>query len=123
MTSVLDRSSTTKPPPRETWLGRAWLAVVLIPVFAIAAFALGYGLYDLFGYKPENGNVPVWVDLIVSVATIVVILVPCIAAVIYGRRVSSVGDRRGLIPLTIGVLAGVGATALTVATVVGNALN
>jgi hypothetical protein len=86
-------------------------------VFFIISFILGQGLYSLMGYKPEN-PVPVWVDLVASASTVVVFLVPCAAAVIYGARARSAGDRSGLAPLIIGSLAGLGVLILTIGTFV-----
>jgi hypothetical protein len=98
----------------ESWVGRAWAAVALIPVFFVVAFALGYVLYDLFGYKPENDDAPFWVDLVCTIAILGVSLVPCVAAVHLGRRAAGSGDRRGLLPLGVGALAGLGLTILSV---------
>jgi hypothetical protein len=96
---------------------RAWIAVALIPVVFILGFMLAQGLYSLMGYLPEN-TVPLWVDLVASGVTVAVCLVPCGAAVLYGRRASSVGDRRGIVPLLVGALAGLGVVILTVGTIV-----
>lgn len=96
---------------------RSWIAVALIPVFFILSFMLAQGLYSLMGYKPEN-TVPVRVDLVASGASVLVFLIPCAAAVVYGARTRSAGDRRGLAPLLIGSLAGLGLLTLTVVTFV-----
>lgn len=96
-------------------VGRAWAAVALIPVFFFLAFALGNVLYDLFGYKPENDDAPFSVDLVCTIPILGVSLVPCVAAVHSGRRAAGSGDRRGLLPLGIGALAGLGLTILSVA--------
>ena len=37
----------TQTPPERTLLAQAWVAVVLIPVFFLVAFAVTYGLYVL----------------------------------------------------------------------------
>ena len=120
-TQQLERPTKTEPP-RDGWLGRAWIAVVLIPLFFFISFALSYLLYDLFGYKPEDNNAPLWVDLVVTIVAVVIFLVPCVAAVIYGRRASRSGDRRGLFPLSIGVVAAGALTVLTVVTTVADAV-
>ena len=86
------------------------------------SFALGYLLYDLFGYAPENNNAPLWVDLVVAVVAVAVVLVPCIAAMTYGRRAASGGDRRGRLPLSVGAVAGCALTVLTIVTTVADAL-
>lgn len=103
------------PTTAETWLGRAWLAVLGIPVLGFAAFALGYPLYDLFGYQPENADAPLWVDLVVTVPVLAIALAPCVAAVVCGRR----AGRAGLLPAVVGALAGLGLTALSVGSLLG----
>jgi hypothetical protein len=86
---------------------RAWTAVVLVPVFFVIAFAIGEVVYSVLGYKPENDDAPLWVDLVGSLASLSVALIPCIAAVVYGRRAADAGNRVGLVPMAIGGLAAV----------------
>ncbi len=100
-------------------LAHAWVSVALIPVFLVGSVILTLLLYDLFGYKPENSDAPLWVDLVTAVVAIVVFLVPCVTAVLFGRAAKRDGDRRGLIPLGIGVLAGLAVTVLTVISTLG----
>ncbi len=107
---------------RSQWgnsLARAWVSVALIPVFLFASVILTLLLYDWFGYKPENADAPLWVDLVTGVVAIAVFLVPCVAAALYGRQANRDGRRRGLIPLGIGVLAGLAVTILTVVSTLG----
>ncbi len=99
------------------FLVRAWIAVALIPVFFILSFAVAQVLYSAMGYLPEN-TVPLWVDLVASISALVVFLLPCAAAVLYGRRADRAGDRRGLLPLALGALASVALLVLTVVTIV-----
>lgn len=113
--------STEAPPPSGGWLARAWISAASIPVFFFVSFALGYILYDALGYRAEDNNAPLWVDLFVAVVTLAVALVPCAGAVVYGRRCRRSGDRRGLLPLAIGAIAGVALTVLTVVTTVADA--
>ena len=120
-TNQLERRTKT-PPPTGGWLGRAWIAVALIPLSFLISFALSYVLYDLFGYKPENNNAPLWVDLVAAVVAVAVFLVPCIAAIAFGRRAARCGDRRGLVPLGLGTVAGLALTVLTIVTTVADAL-
>jgi hypothetical protein len=91
----------------------AWVSVVLIPVFLLIAVVLTLSTYELFGYKPENANAPLWVDLAASLVTIVVFLVPCLAAVLFGRRAYDAGNRKGLVPLVIGAVAGLAVVIIT----------
>jgi hypothetical protein len=94
-------------------LARAWTAVALIPVFFFIGFAAGELLYAVFGYKPENEDAPLWVDLVASLAALSVALVPCVGAVIYGRRASKGDGRRARVPLAIGAIAGAALVILT----------
>lgn len=103
---------------RGPWVGRAWLAVALIPVFFLLAFALGYVLYDLFGYQPENDDAPLDVVLVCTTLVLAVSLLPCVAAARFGRRSVRSGDRRGLLPLGVGALAGLGLTIISVVSLV-----
>jgi len=113
--SALSGSQTAaKPDTGRRCLGR--------PVFFILAFAVGQILYTLMGYLPENAGIPLWVDLVATIPTIAVFLVPCTAAVLYGRRVNSVGDRRDLVPLCIGALAGLGLLILSIVTIISSHL-
>ncbi len=100
-----DRQAPARSPEHAR-LGRAWVAVALIPVFFFVAFALGYVLYDVLGYLPENNDAPFWVNLVATIPTLAIFLVPCVAAVLFGSRVVRSGDRRGLGPLVIGSVAG-----------------
>ena len=108
-----------KQPPAAQERGalrRAWIAVLLIPALFLAALALGYVLYDLFGYAPESGAAPLWVGLASGILPLALFLVPCVAAVVLGLRTARSGDRRGLLPAAIGALTGLALTILTVVT-------
>lgn len=120
-TSPVEHGRPPRPP--GDLLGRAWLAVALIPAFFLLAFALGYVLYDLLGYKPEDNDAPLWVDLMAAIPVLAVSLVPCAGAVAYGRRAERAGDRRGRVPLAIGVLTGLALVVLTSVTTVADALS
>ena len=84
----------------------AWLSVVLIPGFFILAFVVGEGLYALLGYEPGIGESPIWADLVAGIPAIIVFLVPCVSAVVFGQRAVREGRRSGLVPLTLGALVG-----------------
>lgn len=85
----------TRTSPGGGSLGRAWIAVALIPVFLVLTAVVGEGLYRLMGYLPYN-TYPLWVDLVASISSLVVFLVPCAAAVLYGRRAKSGSSQSGV---------------------------
>ncbi len=119
-THQLHRPPAGTPRDAGRWLVRAWAAVFLVPVFFFIGFALGEGMYALMGYEPANADAPLWVDLVVLLPVVVVVLIPCVAAVFFGRRTTEGGDRRGMIPLVIGGVAGVGLLVLTIVSEVGD---
>lgn len=77
-------------------------------------------MYALLGYEPANADAPGWVDLVALAPVVVVVLLPCAAAVLFGRRVTKGGDRRGVVPLVIGAIAGAGLLVLTIVSEVGD---
>ena len=94
-------------------LARAWTGLALIPVFFFVGFAVGEVLYAVLGYKPENDDAPLWADLVASLAVLAVTLVPCIGAVMYGRRASKAGRPSARAPMAVGALAGAALVVLT----------
>lgn len=112
------------PPDRPRAPGalvRAWVAVVLIPVFFFLAIGAGEGLISLLGY-PVGGSAPIWVGLVSNFAALAVVLLPCLAAVFFGRRAYKAGDHRGLFPAVLGTVAGLGWLILTIVSEVGDLL-
>lgn len=112
------------PPDRPRAPGtvtRAWVAIALIPVFFFIAMAVGEGLTSLLGY-PAGGATPTWVTVVTDVAATVTVLLPCLAAVFFGRRAYKTGDRRGLLPAVLGVGASLGWLVLTIISEIGNPL-
>jgi hypothetical protein len=102
-------------------LPRAWVSVALIPVGFILALAVGEGLFALLGYDSSAGDTPVWVGVVVGVPALLVFLLPCTGAVLYGNRARRAGARLGLLPMVIGGLTGGYMLVLTVAAVVSGA--
>jgi hypothetical protein len=100
------------------WVFRSWISVALIPVFLFVAILVGYFIYGMFGYVPEDTNIPAWVELLVGVVALTLFLVPCVAAIFYGWIANKAHDRRGLVPLVIGGALGIWMTVVTIITVV-----
>lgn len=118
----LDRAPEPTARDSAPWLRRAWAGVALVPLFFVIAFAVGEGIYALMGYKPENADAPVWAVVVASALAVLVVLIPCVAAVYFGRRAIKGGDRRGVFPAVIGAVAAVGWVVLTIVSEVGNAV-
>ncbi len=119
MTSTKQHASLEVRSRSGQAMTRAWTSVVLIPAFVLVSVVVTSLLYEWFGYKPESGDAPLWVDLVTAVVALAISLVPCVAAVLYGQRALRIGDHRGWIPLGIGALAGLSLTTLTVVSTLG----
>lgn len=116
----LDRAPEPTIRDSNPWLRRAWAGVALVPLFFFVAFAVGEGVYALMGYQPENADAPIWAVVGASALAVLVVLIPCVAAVYFGRRAIKGGDRRGVFPAVIGAVAAVGWVVLTIVSEVGN---
>lgn len=98
-------------------LNRAWIAVILLPLFFLLAFGSGYLVsWLLLGDDTDYTHLTAWQVVLVAVPTVVIMLLPCVAAVRYGRRVVRAGRAVGWLPLLIGGTVGI---AWTVANLVG----
>lgn len=86
---------------------RAWVFVALIPVFALVAFFAAAGAYTLMGYQVGVDDAPVWVDRVTGAAAFVTLGIPCALAVRYGNQARRGADRRGITPLSVGLVVGV----------------
>jgi hypothetical protein len=104
-----------------SWLVYAWVSVVLIHICAFLSFAAGYGVYGVLGYVDGRGS-PIWADVVVLIVAIVIVALPCAAAVVYGRRALAAGDRAGRVPMILGVLTGAAFVLLSAISVIGDAL-
>lgn len=116
----LDRTPQPTARPSTPWLRRAWVGVALVPVAFALAFAAGSGVYAWMGYQPENADAPLWAVVVASTVVVLIVLIPCVAAVVLGRRAIKDGERRGVYPAVIGAVAGVAVVALTLASEIGN---
>lgn len=82
---------------------------------------MGEGVTSLLGY-PAGSAAPTWDTVVTDVAATVTVLLPCLAAVLYGRPAYKAGDRRGVLPAVLGTAAGLGWRILTIVSEVGNLL-
>ena len=120
---TMDRARRNAEAPRAPsgFIGLAWIAIAAIPVFAVLAFVVGEVSLSVLGH-PSGGDAPLWVSLIADLAAAVVALIPCVAAVVLGRRARGAHERNALAPIVIGALAAAGWIVLIVVTEIGNAL-
>ena len=115
-TSSTDSAPTGQGPRSGTPLGRAWISIALVPVFFFLSFLVQTGIYVLSGHDPSTGDVPpLWANLAAGLPGLAILLVPCIAGVVYGWRAFRAGVRAGLVPAVLAALLGVAAVVLTVA--------
>ncbi len=121
MVNTTDRADSSshasigQGPRSHTPLARAWISIALVPVFFFAAFVAGQVIYALTGYDPSAGATPpLWADLAAAVPFLAIVLIPCVAGVVYGRRAARAGVRAGLVPAAIAALLGVGAVLLVI---------
>jgi hypothetical protein len=115
-TSSTDNVPSGHGPRRATPLGRAWISIALVPVFFFLSFLVQTGIYALTGHDPSTGDVPpLWANLAAGLPGLAILLVPCVAGVVYGWRAVRSGVRAGMVPAVLAALVGVGAVVLTVA--------
>lgn len=115
-TSSTDNAPSGQGPGRATPLGRAWISIALVPVFFVLSFLVQTGIYALTGHDPSTGDVPpLWANLAAGLPGLAILLVPCVAGVVYGWRAVRSGVRAGMVPAVLAALVGVGAVVLTVA--------
>ena len=118
--SARTRDTTHRPrvgrdPRRPRPLTSAWLSVALAPVCFFLAFAAGQGVYAVTGHDPSTGaSPPLWADLAAGIPSLAILLTPCVAGVVHGRRAMRAGVRAGLVPAVLAALIGVAAVVLTV---------
>lgn len=93
----------------------SWVFVVLVPLFFFFSFIAAQGLYVLVGHDPSTGDVPpLWANLVAGVPGLAIVLAPCVAGVVFGRRAIRAGHRAGIAPLVLAVLLGLGMTVLVI---------
>lgn len=107
-----------KPSDRHP-LRRAWISIALLPVALFLGSILSEQLYRLMGYEPM-ATVPLWLDLVGWIPTLVVFSIPCVASMLYGREANRTGDHRGRVPLLIGCVAGIGFLIMAIQAVVSS---
>lgn len=91
--------------PARRLLRLAWVSTALIPVGFVIAMVVGEGLLSLQGYDSGAETVPTAGVALLAVGPAVVILVlPAVAAIIFGLRARRRGARNGIVPAVIGIV-------------------
>ena len=112
-TNSTNHASVGQGPRAQTLLALAWVFVALVPFFFFVSFAAQEGIYALTGYDSSPGTAPLWATLAAGLPGLAILLIPCVAGVVYGRRATRTGVRAGLVPEVFAALLGVGAVVLT----------
>ena len=99
-TDTTDSSScaSVREGPRTTSpLAQAWISIALVPVFFFTAFAAAQGIYASTGFDPSAAATPpLWADLAAGLPALAILLIPCVAGVVYGWRAARASVRAGL---------------------------
>lgn len=89
-------------------LRRAWVAVGLLPVGFVLAMVVGEGLISAMGYQSGGEEpIPVGPTLVAGVPALLILVVPGMAAVYFGRRAAHGGRAAAMVPAWIGGVAAV----------------
>jgi hypothetical protein len=99
-------------------LSLAWTSVALIPLFLVLALLAAYVLSGVLG--PTTGRAPVWQDALVGLVALVLVAIPSLAAIEFGRRAYARGEPMGRVPGAVGVTALAAMAILVVGTVLYN---
>lgn len=99
MTTAPHAAPGSTAPTRRSWLS----LLGFVPSLGLA-FLVGEGLVSAMGYE-VGGDRPPWsVVIAAAVPALVVLVLPAIAAVHFGRQALRLGDRRARVPMTIAVV-------------------
>jgi hypothetical protein len=91
------------PPEAARDRRRAWLALLLYPVAFVLAFVVGEGLATLLG--DEAGEPAAWyVPVLAGIPAVLLLALPGLLALRYGRRAVRGGDPSGLAPAVVGAV-------------------
>lgn len=83
----------------------AWVSTALIPVGFVIAMVVGEGLLSMQGYDSGAETAPpLGVALLAAGPAIVILVVPAVAAIVFGLRARRRGARNGIIPAVIGIV-------------------
>lgn len=89
--------------PASVEYRRAWLSLLLFPFSFVGAFVLGEGLAGLFGQAAADDQpVPLWVAIAAGGPALLVLVVPSVLAVYFGRRARRLGKREAVAPMVVG---------------------
>ena len=85
---------------------RAWIATAFIPVAFVVAMVLGEALLALQGYDSADAHIPWQVVASAGGTALLILEIPCVAAVVLGRRALAAGDPHGKAPALVGAVLG-----------------
>jgi hypothetical protein len=89
------------------WLRAAWVAVVLIPAGFVGGTLVGEGLLSLRGHDSGAEQSPPLNVVVTSAApAMLILLLPAVAAIVFGIKARNRGARNGVVPAVIGIVVG-----------------
>ncbi len=94
---------TTKTERRMSDRTATWWSLALYPFAFVGAFVVGEGLASLYGYDGGAETAPWWVMLGAGGPALLVLAVPALVAVHFGRRALRAGDEGAKVPMWIAV--------------------
>jgi hypothetical protein len=103
----------------KAWIACAWAALGLVPVSFAFATTTVEATISLLGYRPD-ATAPPWATLVAAAAATAMVLVPCITALVCGRRAILARDPHGRLPAMLGATVGIAWVVVTVAAQLGN---
>lgn len=106
-------TKTREAPAATRAYRRAWWAVVAVPVALFAAFGIGEGL--LSAVAGDSDEPAAWQVAVAAIPALLVVLIPGVAAVWFGRRAVALGRPAGRLPMLLGGLATFGFVGLNLA--------
>ena len=107
-------------PDARTSLSRAWWSLLGFVATFPLAFIIGEGIASALG-RPSGGSEAAewWVMVLAGVPALVVLVLPAVAAVHYGRRAMRLGEPRGRYPVVVAVVVAGGFVLLNRVSAVG----
>jgi len=109
-----DPNDVASPRARRL-LRAAWWSFVLLPVSFVGATMLGNTILTAMGHDVDSETNPTWEQAIVAgIPAVIVMVIPALMAIWFGRRAIRAGHPRGHEPSIAGLVVGAALVAMNV---------